>query len=332
MANIDIKKAIGVNAEKDYRLNLKEHTKRYKKTLPELVNLFQRLEIRHIIKDFQVADNMALRYQKKYRNYSKKLRVIIFLGLITSTLIITAGALPNHPFFSSHKDLLEYLIRFSAISTIIFSALGTAYIQLIKGQRYLEKWMSNRAIAEEQRIAFFETLVTIAPKKNTQLQLILLEYFRRYQLDKQINFYQVRSEEYDKKYTNLMFVTALLAGLVIIFNGVTGFLGIEYSFLASFALILQGYATLIETKENSEQYERNSARYEKLGRQLTKFRSQIDKIEKAVIQGKTSVLPVFIKAIHTPMAAEHQQWLENMSNTNKAFSELDQLLEEITYN
>lgn len=329
----DIKASIGKNAADDYTLNLEQHRERYQSIFPELVALLQRPDIAYIVTQYHAADRAALQYQQMYRNYSQRLRWVVFLGIIASTLMITIGTLPNHNFISTrYPSLPEQLLRIAAIATIIFSAIGTVYVQLLKGQRYLEQWMKNRAIAEEERIDFFETLAKKVSNQDITLQLIVLEYFRRYQLDKQINYYNYRSEEYNQKYSRIMFVGALLAGGVIIVNGITGVLGIGFSFLASLALILQGYSALINNKESSEQYQRSALCYEKLSRQLSEIRSRMDQVRQAIHRGDHSVLLSFIKSVHTPMAAEHQQWLETMGKSNEALQELEEQLNQISKN
>jgi hypothetical protein len=161
---------------------------------------------------------------------------------------------------------------------------------------------------------------------------IYLEYFRRYQLDIQLAYYQQRSTNMEKKSMNSAIWIAVLAGLVIIINGIIGSLGLKFTFLVTATLIIQAYSAMISNKESGEQNERNASRYKKQAEDLGRISSSIDRMRASIQNGKTEVIKQFLEAIHQPMRAENQQWLETMQASSGAIEELEKQLEAIDVN
>lgn len=328
-----ILKGIGENAANDYLLDLDTHISRYQDVFPAFTALMKNSEIEYIADRYHTYDQEALSWQKRYRNYATWLRWSTFAAAAFSATMIMAGTLGTQEIFQeSLENLPKIILIISTILTIVFSGASTTLLMLIKRLRLLEKWMGNRAKAEDYRIQYFEQIAEDLPTEDTRMASIYLEYFRRYQLDIQLAYYQQRSTNMEKKSMNSAIWIAVLAGLVIIINGIIGSLGLKFTFLVTATLIIQAYSAMISNKESGEQNERNASRYKKQAEDLGRISSSIDRMRASIQNGKTEVIKQFLEAIHQPMRAENQQWLETMQASSGAIEELEKQLEAIDVN
>ncbi|MEO0341491.1 MAG: hypothetical protein AAF242_20055 [Bacteroidota bacterium] len=324
----DIIKAIGNNESEDYLLDLGLHVERYKEAFPAFTKLLVSDEIGHLVNKFHQYDDEALAWQKKYRKYSQGLRWSTFGMAVFSATMIMAGTLnTNKALVGLYPDLPDLILRGSTILTIIFSGVGTTLIMLIKRLQLLEKWMKNRAQAEDYRMQYFNQIAEDLPTQDTRLHLICLEYFRRYQLDKQLSYYQERGSKLDQVATRQTIWIAALAGSVIVINGIIGFQGLEYTPWITLTLIIQAYAALISNKQSGEQNERNAQRYKKLDEELGRIRAKFTKLRNAIASGKRELLQQLIETVHEPMRLEDQEWMETMQASSTAIESLEKQLE-----
>jgi len=322
-----ILQAIGENADDDYILSPSSHKDRYQETIPELAALFDREILQHIYQEYEQEDQKAIYAQKRYRRFSKLARRATFLTTIFSVTLIMAGTLKGIPdFLDPASQLPDIALRASAILAIVFGGMASALIMLIKGEKMLEKWMKHRAAAEEERISFFETMAELVNDRSAEIQLIVLEYFRRYQLDMQIAYYTIRSGQLERKANRTVLMLAIAGGLVIIVNGITGILGAEWAVVGSLALIIQAYTAMVSNRENSDQNERNALRYAGVRRQLSALKARLPEIRQKLMTGSGQILLKCMKAVHEPMATEHRQWLETMRGTSAAMNDLEESL------
>ncbi len=326
-----IRNSIGDNAQDDYILQPENHAQLYEEKLPELAKLLQNSTVQHLAGEYKQQDREAIVFQKKFKSYSAYARLFTFLAATFSATLIMSGTLTGIEYVQDNfPKLPQIILTVSTILTIIFSGISSIFIMIIKNLKLLEKWMKNRAVAEEIRLHYFQKLVDLYHQQpGPELGVALLEYFRRYQLDMQIAYYKKRADELSRKSSNAIAIIAILSGLVIIINGMTGFLGLDWAFLAALAIIVQAYSSAVSNRELSDQNERNAERYEGLRRELALIKSRIDTVRQGIAQGNHEVLGKFVKAVQDPMAAEHRQWLETMGSSTAAVSELEAELSKI---
>lgn len=328
----EIREKIGENAKDDYLLLPEKHIERYEGQLPDLAALLKLPTVRHFAEEYQKYDQEARKVQSKFKNYSKWARLFTFLAAAFSATLVMSGTLTGSSFIQSQFGWLpETLLMVSTVLAIIFSGASSAVIMIIKNQKLLEKWMSRRAAAEEYRIQYFEELgQQLKEGAGPATGMAILEYFRRYQLDIQIAYYEVRAAEMEEKSNKATAAIAILAGLVIIINGITGSLGLDWAFLAALAIIAQAFSAMISNRELNDQNERNAERYAKLRKELSLLRARIGEVRKGIAEGNTTVLKTYMKAIHDSMATEHRQWLETMRSGGLAMDELEAELAKIS--
>ena len=322
---------IGANADDDYLLQPENHIEKYRTDLPELAGLLDSSRIKHIVKEFGMYDEDANEAQSKFKKFSFWARVSTFLAAAFSATLIMSGTLNGVEYIQdSLPGLPQTILSVSTVLTILFSGITSALIMIIKSQKLLENWMGKRAAAEELRLQYFEDLVDRQEKApSARSGIMVLEYFRRFQLEVQIAYYKVRSRQLEVKFNRFTVIIAVLAGSVIIINGITGFLGLEWAFLATLGIIVQAYSAMVSNRELTEQNERNTVRYAGLRKQLSMLKSRIDEVRNGIREGKNDLLKKYVKAIHEPMAAEHRQWLETMTLSSSAVKELETELSKI---
>lgn len=328
MDDTEIKKAIGENEANDYILSPKNHIEIYQKSLPNLSKLLSNSEVQFLADEYQILDDEAIQAQTRFKKISAYTRLFIFLTAFFSTTMLIAGSLNGMAYFDKHLVALpENLLKLSTISSIVCSAISASMIMIIKNGKLLEKWMSKRAEAEEYRLEYFKVIASDKNLTTPQDHLTVLEYFRRYQLDMQINFFTERAKELEKKSNKAIISIAILSGLVILINELTFVSGIEWTSIATLAIIVQAYAFMINNKELNDQNGKNADRYSKIGLALTKLRSQIDHVKQAISASNFSVLSSYVQAIQEPLYEENKQWLEVMSTSSLALDDLEKHLE-----
>ena len=321
---MDIEKAIGENEKNDYILNISKHAEKYAENLPELSKLLQGSDIEYLAKEYEFDDKRAIACQKKYKQYSIGTRWTAFFATLFTVCITVSGALNGLKVFSFGTIDGETMAHTASILAIISSAVASVFIMLLKNKKLLSKWMESRSEAEEGRIGYFEKLVKKVQGKSVEAHLQLLEYFRRYQIDVQLNFYENKSKELEKKSNQSLTILAILAGTALIINGITG-LGFDskYSYLASLAIIVQALSFMMNNKELDEQNERNSERYGRTREILAQLKSKFDLVKNVVKNNDTKALSVYVKAVHEHLSIENKQWLKSMESSTMAIAELE---------
>ncbi len=322
--------AIGSNAPEDYILAPQTHAEKYHKSLPELSHILKKSNVKHFANEYKINDRKAIDAQSKFKKFSSLSRLFIFLTAVFSTTLLISGSLSGIDFIDNNlKWFPGLLLMISTVLAILFGAISTALLKIIKDRKLLEKWMELRSEAEELRINYFKEMASTDELKISIDYLTVLEYFRRYQLDIQLNYYSFRATQLENKSNIALNILAILAAIVLVINGITGMLGLEWSSLAALAIIIQNYAFMINNKELNDQNARNAERYSRTRSVLSKLKSQIDDVRKAITQDDTSILFKFINAVQEPISLENRQWLKSMRSSSMAIDELEKQLEKI---
>lgn len=327
---MNIKDAIGQNEKNDFELKPEEHADLYKEVLPELSALLKDSEVEYIGKEYLINDEKAVLTQKKYKDHSRKVRLYGFLTTLFTVGITISGSLKEITLPVIGTLDSETTILIFTILAIISSALAGIYIKLIKSKKLLTKWMEARSEAEESRIGYFDMLAKKMEGKSIDQHLQVLEYFRRYQLDVQLTFYEFKSKALEKKANQSLTIIAILAGVVIIINSIAGLgFGSKYAFLASIAIIIQAYSFMVSNKELDDQNERNAERYSRTRKVMAELKARVDRVKIAIRKNDTSTLAIYFKAVHEPLSIENKQWLKSMNSSTMAIQELEKHIDGI---
>jgi hypothetical protein len=122
-------------------------------------------------------------------------RVVLVNAAVLATgvigaLIMVAGMVEQRFDDAALWPLLLVL----GLAALVSGALASMWLFRVREGQMLDDWMSERAHAETARLAYFATLAELPGDGASELPLGLLklEYFRRYQLDMQIAYYDPR--------------------------------------------------------------------------------------------------------------------------------------------
>ena len=202
----------------------------------------------------------------------------------------------------------------------------------VKEGRLLEDWMTARARAETKRLSYFTWLVEqSATPLDIDLELLKLEYFRRYQLDLQIAYYRTRRTEHRRSAERTLSIAAWSVVLAAIASGTAGVLGAgkapEWAALGSLAVFGAALQAFAAAREATNQDRRNAERYERSAVALQGLRERLDDVRGGIAAGSRSVLVEYVAAVQDQLSLEHRQWLEAAESTQAGVARLDKALQ-----
>jgi hypothetical protein len=180
-----------------------------------LRRILQHSEIQSIITAFETADKQAVDAQARYKRVA---RLRLYTG-VAATIVGATFILP----------LDEWLRGFLSIPTTIqYSCLAVsivAALHLIRSKPF-DAWMKARAKAEIARVELFKQIMKAVDDAAQPGELALLplklEYFRRYQLDVQLRYYQGRGQEHARaagetaRWQRISIALTVLAGAIAV--------------------------------------------------------------------------------------------------------------------
>ncbi len=309
----------------DHYLTPTGHAERYHATAPALAALLRSTAAKIAAQEFERADALAIEAQRGFKRVANQANIA---GLVTAWLsaLVLVIALLGAP----RGALLVVGIAGAATG-----AYGAFLAQRLRQQHLLQRWMTGRAEAEEFRHRYFE-VVTLAPPPVIEgsdpriSALLQLEYFRRYQLDVQAHFYDVRQRQHQRSADRTV-TYAAAAGFVAAFStGLAGFLGAgegtDWASLAALGIVGTSLATFAGVRESITQDARNAERYGRTRAALREVHLRLDEVREAVATGNREVLAEFVVAIHEHLSVEHRQWLTEADSTRAGLARLERAL------
>jgi hypothetical protein len=191
--------------------------------------------------------------------------------------------------------------------------------------------MRLRANAETQRLSYFGEIgaapATAAP--DVALDALRLEYFRRYQLDVQRNYYRERGRRHQAdadRTLNAGSYAAFLSTLASIGAGVGGAFNGVLTAAGAIGVLAAAVAGFANAREAMSQDRRNAERYDRTGEALDGLYARLDEVRSAVSSGNQKALVEYVAAVNDQISLEHRQWLEGAAATKEAMARLDQAL------
>lgn len=203
------------------------------------------------------------------------------------------------------------------------------WIRRIRDGRLLETWMTRRAEAESERLRYFELVTGAEPPLDEPL--LMLEYFRRYQLDVQRAYYGKRGRQHRSEADRAL--SRASAGMAVggIASGVAGVLAVALSpvwtALAGLGLAGQALGSTAEQGEATAQNRRNAERYDRTRDALDHLYAKLDRVRDALADGDLPSLQAYVESVHEQLSLEHRQWLEEIGTASHAVDRLEKLLE-----
>jgi hypothetical protein len=311
---------IGENNPGDYRLDPQGHAKAYREAAPALAQLLDSTGIKSIGMHYAQYDVDAGEAQKRFKETARLANWSLLVAAVASALL---------PVFESYA----WIIGCGAVAVVAGAAAGMFLHQLNAGQP-LKVWMQRRARAESLRLHYFERVVE--PREEGAgvfpLALLQLEYFRRYQLDVQCDYYRHRGRQHEAAAVRTLQLGSLAVFIGSLGTGLATALGImnpEWASLAVIGVTGSALAAFASTRESTHQDVRNSERYERTAWTLQKLYERLDEVRSAVAAGKSDVLQAFVTAVQDQLSLEHRQWLEAMDENGGAIGKLEKRLTEL---
>lgn len=331
---IKAKETIGkaTKGDKDWIIEPTRHEKRYRESAPALAEVLSRSDINVTANEFENFDHNADKAQYKFKTAAKRANLAVLLTACIGSIVLVLNGLE---LLSDSEKYSKTIFLVLGIGAIVVGGLGTMWLYQIQAGKLLENWMSKRAKAETYRLELFNLVSSVPGSKDISseipLSLLQLEYFRRYQLDVQIAYYEGAGLRHSKIASKILSLSGIAVFLGTIATGLSGILGSvnpSYTGFAALGVISVALSTFAAVKEGISQDRRNAERYERTRQALVEIRRKLDDIRVAVAENNRKPMEMFISLVHEQISLEHRQWLKSADNTQKSIAMLQKSLDD----
>lgn len=326
----------------DWVLKPQEHAA----LLPSEAGVLQRIlsrpgDMPRLMARFVKRDVEADRQQRRYRSAHRWVKRLAYAAAGTGLF-----ALSMHLILGYVSDLQPILVGVHALLIVSLAACAA----WINGVDPRSQWLSARGEAELLRVALFDrVLASEEPSAPTELPLLPLQlaYFRRYQLDVQLRYFEGRGRQLTRSAGLPRWYTAPVIAVVIIAFALAallfGQLAFEYGLDVPNALILKfdfqrieplarwsfvalalsSIYAIVLTQQNVSEDSRNGARYLALHRNLAFLKEEAyERVRQAAEAGERPLVEKFVRLVHDQMIAEQNEWI----SFNRLVNEQDELV------
>jgi hypothetical protein len=320
---------IGEESSEDYQMKPVQFPDLLKGSAGEFSEVLSNAALVETARRYEQKDAQALADQALFKKLSMRATWAVFIATVTAA-VLTGYASDAMGQISKH-DALALILGGIALLAGAYAAM---LIYQIKGGKFLSRWMSARAAAETERLGYFDRLVrlvTTSYKNQTEILLLSLELFRRYQLGLQQTYYTQRRSQHRKSLDQTLKLGSVAAGILALCSGGAGILGYFEPQLLPFAavgILGSALATVASRREEMNQDERNAERYGRTADILSHLREKHTDVQRAVAAGNTEVLIEYVNAVHEQLSLEHRQWLSQAEAIESAVEKLSTSLQE----
>jgi SMODS and SLOG-associating 2TM effector domain 1 len=322
---LDAARIIGSGGPGDYGLSPVEHAAQLKDSAPQLAALLTRSAPVELARQYADADTEALAAERTFKRWVIRANWAVLATATVSALLMAAALLAGRL-----GGLTQTILIVLALIGVATGGFASMSLFRVKEGRLLEDWMTARARAETKRLSYFNYIVnSSAGPLDIQLELLKLEYFRRYQLDLQLAYYKTRRSGHRNSAERTLDISAgsvLVAAIASGAAGVLGALRSEWAALGSLAVFGAALQAFAAARESLNQDRRNAERYDNTAQALLGLRERLDDVRLGIAAGSTSVLGEYVSAVQDQLSLEHRQWLEGAENMQAAVARLDKAL------
>ena len=316
---------IGSGSPGDYRLSPLEHAEQLKTSAPELAALLTRSAPVELARQYADADTEALVAERTFKRWVIRANWAVLATATVSALLMAVALLAN-----TLGGLTQATLIVLALTGVAAGGFASMSLFRVKEGRLLEDWMTARARAETKRLSYFTYIAnsSVGPL-DVQLELLKLEYFRRYQLDLQLAYYRTRRSGHRNSAERTLSISAgsvLVAAIASGAAGVLGALQSQWAALGSLAVFGAALQAFAASRESINQDRRNAERYDNTAQALLALRERLDDVRLGIAAGSTSVLSEYVAAVQDQLSLEHRQWLEGAENMQAAVARLEKAL------
>lgn len=321
------KDALGPDDQSDWRLDPAAHLRRFTSAAEPLRHVLEQPDIAAIVARYRQADEAAIHAQSAYRRWSKTASLFRFLSIFfgASALLKVAHGISFANLVSIGVGLQYALICAALICSVYLNR-----------KQPLARWMRERATAENLRLKLFNAVFEgQAPPTSGSVPLLplKLEYFRRYQLDVQRDYYRRRGLQHARAagQTLRWQVVTLILTAVAIVPAALGFLdawsgGVlpaairpitDLAFqdagkimLLAIGIISSALGDLLATQSLSSLDQRNATRYLSNADNLDYLAmTELPQAQAAAAAGDDPPVRAFVDTVQNCVSSEHREWL-----------------------
>ena len=226
---------IGVDSPNDYRLSPVEHAEQLRASAPKLAAVLTSTAPVELARQYAEADTEALVAERTFKRWVIRANWAVLATATVSALLMAAALLG-----STLGALTRTILIVLALAGVATGGIASMSLFRVKEGRLLEDWMMARARAETKRLSYFSYIAnaSVGPV-DPQLELLKLEYFRRYQLDLQLAYYKSRRSRHRNSAERTLDISAASVLVAAIASGAAGVLGAlrtEWAALGSLAV------------------------------------------------------------------------------------------------
>jgi hypothetical protein len=319
----EAQRIIGTGKEGDYLITPTKDADEFKGGSAEFAQLLRSGKVGIAAKDYEEKDRAATEAKQDFQRIFQWSNRTVFLTSTTIVLVLLMGIVaPEWKIVMIGLGLLSFVGGF----------IASYYLNVLKQGRLLDNWMSNRARAEAARLEYFVCVAKCADTSQLGplMDLLRLEYFRRFQLDVQVNFYVSAIKRHIKEARQGLKLSSIAvagAGIITAFAGfASGFISAKFAAVATLGSFFTAISSYASTREDVYHHQRNAERYSRTKDALTDIYKTIDDVRTAVLKDGQKPLLDFIDAVHEQLLAEHKQWLSLEEESENAFTKLQDTL------
>ena len=322
---LDAAGIIGNGSPGDYPLSPVEHAEQLKTSAPKLAALLTRSAPVELARQYAEADTEALTAERTFKRWVIRANWAVLATATASALLMAVALLTG-----TLGGLAQTTLIVLALIGVAAGGIASMSLFRVKEGRLLEDWMTARARAETKRLSYFSYIVNSSLQPlDLQLELLKLEYFRRYQLDLQLAYYKTRRLGHRNSAERTLSISAgsvLVAAIASGAAGVLGALRSEWAALGSLAVFGAALQAFAASRESLNQDRRNAERYDNTAQALQGLRERLDDVRVGIAAGSPSVLGEYVAAVQDQLSLEHRQWLEGAENMQAAVARLEKAL------
>ena len=322
---LDAAGIIGSGSPGDYPLSPVEHAEQLKTSAPKLAALLTRSAPVELARQYAEADTEALAAERTFKRWVIRANWAVLATATASALLMAVALLTG-----TLGGLAQTTLIVLALIGVAAGGIASMSLFRVKEGRLLEDWMTARARAETKRLSYFSYIVNSSLQPlDLQLELLKLEYFRRYQLDLQLAYYKTRRLGHRNSAERTLSISAgsvLVAAIASGAAGVLGALRSEWAALGSLAVFGAALQAFAASRESLNQDRRNAERYDNTAQALQGLRERLDDVRVGIAAGSPSVLGEYVGAVQDQLSLEHRQWLEGAENMQAAVARLEKAL------
>ena len=314
--------AIGEQPATDYLFKPSQLPGQVEAQARSLADLLRHSSIATLAERYEAKNGEAMAAQGDFRRAANRANWLVLLTSVWSAVLLMIGTLRLPDEFS--KPAIVAVTVLGALT----AAVATMFVTMARNAKLLEEWYGRRAEAEAARRDYFERLFLVSP--NPELLLLRLEFFRRYQLELQTNFYRNRRKSNALSARRLAFLSAGGVAASMLATTLAGALSSVHPAwitLAGISAITSALTSFISARETVFRYQQNAESYRQSQDSLDKIRERLDDVRVAAAQGQAEPVHQFVAAVHEQLMGEHQQWLKSSDSAQEALRRLQESLE-----